>query len=106
MSTTVSDNPAQSRYEVHVDGKLAGFAQYHLHGELIAFLHTEIESAYEGQGLGSTLIRQSLDDVRDRGDLAVQPFCPFVRAVIAKNPAYRELVRKDEWARFDLDDQA
>jgi predicted GNAT family acetyltransferase len=101
VSTTVSDNPAESRYEVHVDDKLAGFAQYHLYGRLIAFLHTEIDSDYEGQGLGSTLIRQSLDNVRDRG-LTVQPFCPFVRAVIAKNPAYLDLVPQDDRERFDL----
>jgi predicted GNAT family acetyltransferase len=103
VSTTVRDNPDESRYEIHVDDKLAGFAQYHLYGKLIAFLHTEIDSEYEGQGLGSTLIRQSLDSVRERG-LAVQPFCPFVRAVIAKNPDYLDLVRKDEHERFDLDD--
>jgi uncharacterized protein len=103
MDPIVTDNPAESRYEIHVDGELAGFTQYHMHQGVAAFIHTEIKSAFGGRGLASILIRQTLDDVRRRG-LVVQPFCPFVRAVIAKNSEYHDLVPQDQWERFGLAD--
>jgi hypothetical protein len=39
---TVTDNPSQSRFEIHEGADLAGFAQYHACKDEIAFLHTEI----------------------------------------------------------------
>ena len=53
---TVHDVAERSRFEVHVDGRLAGLAQYRLTDPgLIVFTHTEIDDAFEGRGLGSTL---------------------------------------------------
>ena len=83
---TVLDVAESSRFEIHVDGRLAGFAQYRMKDPgLIVFTHTEIDDAFEGRGLGSTLIRAALDAARGRG-LAVRPDCPFVRAYIAPPP--------------------
>jgi len=75
----VSDNAELNRYEVFVDGTLAGFAQYRLRDGRITMFHTEVEPAYGGQGVGSRLVKVALDDVRDRG-LKVVPTCPFVAA--------------------------
>jgi predicted GNAT family acetyltransferase len=101
MATEVRDNAAESRYEITDDGAKAGFTEYHLHGDVIAFIHTEIVDQFGGRGLGSTLIRGALDDARRRG-LTVQPFCRFVRKFIAENDEYRELVRESERERFGL----
>jgi len=100
---TVLDFAEWSRFEIHVDGCLAGFAQYRMKDPgLIVFTHTEIDDAYEGRGLGSTLVRAALDAARDRG-LAVRPDCPFVRAYIARHPdAYLDLVPEELRARLDL----
>lgn len=101
MTTTVTDRPEQSRYDIEVDGEPAGFAQYRLHDGVAAFVHTEVASGFEGQGVASTLISEALDDVRSRG-LAVQPFCPFVREHIGRHPEYQDLVREAERSRFGL----
>ena len=70
--------------------------------ELIVFTHTEIGDEFEGQGLGSTLIRTALDAARERG-LSVRPDCPFVRAYVARHPdAYLDLVPEELRARLDL----
>ena len=53
----VSDHPEVERYEISVDGRRAGLAAYELEGDVITFTHTEIDDAYEGQGLGSQLAR-------------------------------------------------
>jgi predicted GNAT family acetyltransferase len=87
----VADAPAAERYEITVDGALAGFAAYHDRKGRRVFTHTEIDPAFEGQGLGSTLVRAALDDVRGRG-MRVVPLCPFVRSWIASHEAYADLV--------------
>jgi uncharacterized protein len=101
MTTIVEDNPGQHRFEIRVDGEVAGFAEYHLHETQAAFTHTEVAPAFGGQGLASTLIQAALDQARQRG-WQVEPFCPFVRAFIGKHPEYRDLVPAAQWARFGL----
>ncbi|MEV0700483.1 GNAT family N-acetyltransferase [Saccharopolyspora sp. NPDC050389] len=99
--TEVVDNPDAHRFEIRADGEQAGFAEYRLHPKSIAFVHTEIDSRFEGRGLGSVLVRAALDDVRERG-LAVLPYCPFVRRWISTHPDYLELVPADKRAGFEL----
>jgi predicted GNAT family acetyltransferase len=101
MSTTVRDNPEAERFEISVDGKLAGFSEYRLARDRIAFTHTEVADEFEGQGLARVLVTHALDDVRGRG-LGVLPFCPYVRRFISKNPEYLDLVPEGDRARFDL----
>ena len=100
---TVLDVPDRSRFEIHADGRLAGFTQYRLKDPaLIVFIHTEIDDAFEGRGLGSTLARAALDAARARG-LAVRPDCPFVRGYIARHPdTYLDLVPEELRARLGL----
>ena len=64
MTIEVLDVPARSRYEVTVDGELAGFAEYRQVEGARVFTHTEVFDAYEGKGVGSALARGALDDVR------------------------------------------
>jgi predicted GNAT family acetyltransferase len=99
--TEVRDSPAEQRYEVRVDGELAGFAQYRARPGLIAFTHTEVDDRFEGQGLASKLVAFALDDARARG-LAVLPFCPFVNGYIQRHPEYADLVPEDRREAFDL----
>jgi predicted GNAT family acetyltransferase len=65
------------------------------------FVHTEIDDAFEGRGLGSILVRAALDAARSRG-LAVRPDCPFVRGYIARHPEYLDLVPADLRPRVGL----
>ncbi|WP_433477771.1 GNAT family N-acetyltransferase [Spirillospora sp. CA-142024] len=92
MSTEITDNAGKSRYEIRLDGDLAGFAQYELGDGAVIFTHTEVDPAFEGKGVGGSLARGALDDVRGRG-LSVVPLCPFIKKWIDKHPDYRDLVR-------------
>ena len=98
---TVVENLEASRFEIRVDGELAGFADYRAEDGALAFTHTVVEDAYEGQGVGSALARGALDAVRERGG-QVLPYCPFVRGWIAQHPDYVDLVPADERERFGL----
>lgn len=102
----VRDNPDQGRYEITKDDQIVGFAEYKLTGARIAFTHTEVYLEFAGRGLARRLVTDALADVRDRG-LAVLPFCPYVRSVIASDPAqYLDLVRAQDRARFELPEAA
>ena len=101
VKTEVVDRPEKHRYEILADGELAGFAQYQLSPGEILFIHTEIDEAYEGKGLGSVLVRHALDDARGRG-LDVLPLCPFVRAWISRHEDYLDLVPAEARQKYKL----
>lgn len=70
MSTnvTVSNRPDRQRYEAVVDdATLAGYVEYQETSELVDLTDTEVYTAHEGRGIGSTLARSALDDIRERG---------------------------------------
>ena len=90
-----------SRFEIRVDGETAGFAAYHRRPGVIAFVHTEIDPRFEGQGLASQLIKTALSQARAEG-AAVLPFCPFVRSYIGGHSEYLDLVPSDMRAEFQL----
>lgn len=91
MATTVSEVPERHRYEISLDGALAGYTLFTVDGDVATMPHTEIYPGFEGQGLATTLIQAALDDARARG-LTVVPRCPFVRAFIEQHPDYQDLV--------------
>ena len=97
----VADAPERERFEVTVDGELAGFLVYHTRKGLLALVHTEVEDRFEGRGLGGRLARFALDQARTDG-VAVLPFCPFVNAWIKRHPEYVDLVPASYRANFDL----
>ncbi|MGW2447887.1 GNAT family N-acetyltransferase [Streptomyces sp. NPDC001675] len=101
MAIKVTDKPSESRFEIHEGEELAGFTQYHIYRDEIAFLHTEIGQRFGGRGLASKLIAGALDEARERG-LKVLPYCPFVRGWISKHPSHLDLVPRAERARFGL----
>ncbi len=97
----LADAPERERYEISVHGALAGFALYKLRPGLIAFIHTEIDERFQGQGLADRLIAYALDDARAR-ELQILPFCPFVKAFLERHREYVSLVPEQFRARFGL----
>lgn len=87
----ISHNADDARYEAWVGPKMAGFAAYQLARDLIVFTHTEVDPAYEGQGVGAALARAALDDVRGTGR-KVLPLCPFIKGWIERHREYADLV--------------
>ncbi len=91
-AVTVQDAPERTRYEVTVDGDLAGFAVYEDRPDGVrVFTHTEVSDAYEGRGIGSALAKGALADVRGSGRRLV-PRCPFIAAYVRRHPEYADLV--------------
>jgi uncharacterized protein len=87
-------NEHRHRYEAMYDGELAGFMTYRLAEGTIELVHTEIDDAFEGKGVGSVFVRDVLDEIRRDGTLRVIPSCPFVAEWIERHPDYADLVDK------------
>ncbi|HET7521082.1 MAG TPA: GNAT family N-acetyltransferase [Candidatus Limnocylindria bacterium] len=87
----VVDNPTEQRYELRDGEQLIGTITYRARPDRITLIHTEVDPAYEGRGMGSRLVRGALDDIRGRG-LKLVPRCEFVRAYLARHPEESDLV--------------
>ncbi|HXK12972.1 MAG TPA: GNAT family N-acetyltransferase [Gaiellaceae bacterium] len=88
---TVTDRPSELRYEIEVDGEVAGFLLYRVEPGVLELVHTDVDPKWEGRGVGGALVKGALDDIRAR-DLKIRPFCPFVRAYLRRHPEYQDLV--------------
>ena len=91
MGRIVEDNPGMSRFELRVEGELVGWAEYRPAGESVIVSHTEIDERREGEGLGSVLVRGTLDRIRASGKTVI-PTCAFTAAYIHRHPEYVDLV--------------
>jgi predicted GNAT family acetyltransferase len=88
----IRDNTDKHRFEAVLDGSVVGFASYRLSPGLITFLHTEVDDEQEGEGIGSTIVRRSLDAVRADGELKVRITCPFYRSYLDRHHEYDDLI--------------
>ena len=82
---TVRNDDAGSRYELVLGDELAGYAEYELGDGSITFVHTVVDSAYEGQGLGGKLAKGALTDAKDRG-LRIDSRCSFISGYLERHP--------------------
>ncbi|KAA2218944.1 GNAT family N-acetyltransferase [Maribacter flavus] len=92
MVLNVTDNPDKKRYEVSVEGSTA-FVEYIKAKDKIYLTHTEVPTALEGKGIGSSLVLKVLEDL-ERQNLTLVPLCPFVAMYLKKHPEWKKLVMK------------
>ncbi len=86
----VTDNTAQQRFEVELDGDLA-FADYRLKAGQMVLPHTVVPPAFEGKGVAGALARHAFGSARDQG-LKVVPTCSFMSAWVKKHPEFHDVV--------------
>ncbi|KAF0848873.1 GNAT family N-acetyltransferase [Nocardia caishijiensis] len=80
-------NQEKNRYDIFYADQLAGFAEYIERDNDTDFVHTEIDDAFGGKGLGSKLARYAVEDVIARGR-TITPHCPFIRGWLDKHPEF------------------
>jgi len=91
---TVTDAPERERFEARDEsGEVAGVVTYQLSGNIIVYTHTEVDAAYEGQGVGSKLARAVMEDAKAKGRTVV-PMCPFLSEWLFKHHEYDAIVAR------------
>lgn len=75
---TVTRNEAQQRYEIHVGDALGGYTDFAPDSEgRVVYANTQIDPAFTGRGLGSTLVAEAMAESGRRKEIVV-PRCSFV----------------------------
>lgn len=88
----VQDNAANHRFELLVDGAVAGLAMYRRRGDTtVVVTHSEVNPEYRGRGLGNELAKRTLELIRSRGEKIV-PICPFFARYISDHHEYDDIV--------------
>lgn len=88
----IINNEDSQRFEVELKGEIA-FVQYRHYKGDIAFMHTAVPQALEGQGIASQLAVHALEYARSH-KLPVMVYCPFIAGYIKKHPEYKVLLDK------------
>jgi uncharacterized protein len=88
---TVRDNTESRTFDALIDGKIVGTIVYEHAGPRLVFRHTIVEPDFRGQGIGTTLVREALDDLRARG-ATLSNYCGFVAEFITSHPDYADLI--------------
>jgi glutathione S-transferase len=91
IDSSVKENPAQHRFEraIH-DGAIAA-AYYRDADDKLVFIHTEVPTAFSGQGIATDLARGTFELLRQSKRKAILR-CPFMAHFYAKHPEYADIV--------------
>ena len=85
------DNVALHQYEFRIGDLIPRIEYINPKNGEIYLTHTEVPSALEGKGVGSSLVRLALEDI-ERQQLRLVPLCPFVAGYVQKHPEWKRLV--------------
>src|SRR2546423_9630255 len=87
----ISRNEAANRFEAQIgEGKIAKI-DYIQSSRKLNLIHTEVPKKFEGQGIGTKLVKAALDYAQAT-NLEVIPSCPFVAGYIRRHPEYLGIV--------------
>ncbi|AWX43143.1 hypothetical protein HME9304_00130 [Flagellimonas maritima] len=86
------NNEEAKQFQFKLDESVAKI-EYIKAKEKIYLTHTEVPKGFEGKGVGTELIKQSLEYIKKK-DLTLVPLCPFVAMYIKRNPKWKSLVLK------------
>ena len=84
-------NVALHQYEFRIGDLIPRIEYIKTKNGEIYLTHTEVPSALEGKGVGSSLVRLALEDI-ERQQLRLVPLCPFVAGYVQKHPEWKRLV--------------
>ena len=91
MEEKVIHEKENERFIIYIEGNEV-YVEYTMAGNEINLYHTFTDTALRGKGLAAQVVRAALE-VAKESKMKVIPTCSYVRAFIAKNDEYKELVK-------------
>lgn len=91
---TITNNPAENRFEVLIEGKLSKL-DYIEDGDTIVMTHVGVHPDHRGGGVAGKITQSALEYARAKS-LRVIPMCSYIAAYIRRNPQYVELTKHRE----------
>lgn len=89
--SAVTDNPAEHRFELSIDGSAIAASYYSFAGDRLILTHTVVPQQFAGQGIGSQLARGVFDAIRASGREVILQ-CPFMAAYYERHSEYSDIV--------------
>jgi predicted GNAT family acetyltransferase len=83
MTDAFRHNPAKSRYELEVDGRIA-FADYQRSGHRLVISYVEADPALRGAGAAGRLMRHVAQTARSEG-MKIVPLCGYASTWLRRN---------------------
>ena len=93
-ATPVRLNKQKHQFELDTNGKQSIVVYQPIEDGVIALVHTEVDPALEGHGVGSKLVEQTLTYIEQQ-DWKIVPLCPFVSTYLKRHPEWNRLVSED-----------
>jgi hypothetical protein len=80
----VTDNQAESRFELRSGGQLAVLT-YRRRADRLILIHTGVPGELAGHGIGGRLVAAAVDRAAREG-MTIVPLCPFARDWLERHP--------------------
>jgi uncharacterized protein len=87
----VKNSEENQQFAAELDGKKAFINYKKQNGGVLNLTHTEVPPEFEGKGVGSRLVKQTLEQIKAEGAKIV-PSCPFIANYIDQHPEYKSLI--------------
>lgn len=86
VAPAVTDNLDRQRYELTVDGEVAGHLAYRRSEGRVHFSSTVVQPAHRGRGLAALLVEHAVREARDEGR-SISTGCWYVEDWVDAHPA-------------------
>jgi predicted GNAT family acetyltransferase len=93
MEPKVIHNQEAHRYELWLEDKRIGLADYSLMPGERHFVHTEVDLDQQNKGYAADLMREALADVRANSKDKVVPVCSYVVMYMKRHPETHDLLK-------------
>ena len=93
MEPKVIHNQEAHRYELWLEDKRIGLADYSLMPGERHFVHTEVDPSHQNKGYAADLMREALADVRANSKDKVVPVCSYVVMYMKRHPETHDLLK-------------
>ena len=92
MNIQQTDNGKKGSFIAESNGMRAGEMTYTWSGaDKFIIDHTEVDSAFGGQGVGKALLIAAVVFAREK-QVKILPLCPFARSVFDKDPSLEDVL--------------
>lgn len=94
MDIQIKEHETKGYAIAQENGKTAGKMTYSIPSSAFIIIdHTEVESAFEGKGVGKQLLYKIVEMAREK-KIKILPLCPFASAMFKKLEDIQDVLKK------------
>lgn len=92
MTIQQENHEGHGRFHIEVNGQDMAEMTYNWKPGVMVILHTEVNDALAGQGIGKQLVAAAVDYARAQ-HVVIHPICPYAKKVLERNPDYADVLK-------------